>query len=123
MTDVSVRDSLLAYISDAHKDAYGFRPSSSWERYKEMSIEDLRKEADHLSEAVGEAIDLENQQKQVAIDRFEAMISKMMTDFGIDRETAIRWDIDAMDVGPYGMDYYAYKHGLPYNYFETAEAA
>jgi hypothetical protein len=52
---------------------------------------------------------------------FEAHIGKLMADFGIDRETAIRWDIQALgiteDVQVFGMCVYGYEHGLPYGYF------
>ena len=45
-----LRESLISYISDAHKDAYGFRPRGY--NYSEWSMEDLGEEVDRMSEVI-----------------------------------------------------------------------
>lgn len=48
------RDDLISYIWDAYKDLHGIRPR--FMNFDAMSIEDLRKEADFLSESIGAEI-------------------------------------------------------------------
>jgi hypothetical protein len=59
-----------------------------------------------------------------AVADFEAEIAKSMKDHGIDRETAIRWSIDASglteDVEQYGMEYFEDHLGLPYGHFANS---
>lgn len=115
-----VNDSLF---SDAHKDAYGFRPSQyTYQAWYAMSEAELVAERDSLYAAVEASIEEDRRAHQCAATRFEAMLAKSMADHGIDRATAIRWDMDAegiseRDVAAYGMDWYAYHHGLKYGYF------
>jgi hypothetical protein len=93
-----------------------------------MTIEELRAEADSLSEAVGRAIDEEREREKFAAARFETHISEIIASGAKDRETAIRWDMDALGVTQeeidfYGMDWYGYHHGLAHHYFEKKEEA
>ena len=46
--ELTEREQLLTYISDVHKDAYGFRPRGS---YSDYSVVELRAELDSLCEA------------------------------------------------------------------------
>jgi len=62
-----------------------------------------------------------------ATKTFEAHLSTLMQTHGIDRDTAIRWDLDAMglskdDLDFYGLGFYAYQHGLKTNYFDKTAA-
>lgn len=66
------REELLQYISDAHKDAFGFRPQMS--QYVDCSIEQLECEADDLSAAVGQAIEEEKQREAAALLEFQEML-------------------------------------------------
>lgn len=52
----SEREVLLSYISDAHKDAYGFRPSNRYAEYAAMSLDELHAEADRLGAAVWDIV-------------------------------------------------------------------
>ena len=60
--DLSERDQLLTYISDTHKDAYGFRPRGL---YNDMSVQELKVELDRLYEAASEEADrMQNLEKE-----------------------------------------------------------
>ena len=111
-------------LSDMHKDAYGFRPSpEQWERWNTMNNAQLDAEEADLQEAIQIAIREEAEAEAGAVVAFEAHITKLIADFGIDRATAIRWDLEAVglteDVKAYGMSAYAFEYGLPYGYFEA----
>lgn len=110
-------------LSDMHKDAYGFRPSpDQWARWNTMNNAQLNAEEASLAEAIGAAIAEEAENEAAATVSFETHIGKLMSDFRIDRATAIRWDLEALDITDdvkvYGMDLYAHEYGLPYRYFE-----
>ena len=123
MVALSERDALLTYISDAHKDAYGFRPRGNWERYSEMSIEELHAEADKLSVAVADAIEEEDLARHEAAVRFEQLVDQTIANGAADRATALRWIFEAEDitetVDMYGGSYASYHFGLNYSYFAT----
>lgn len=105
-------DSLINYISDAHKDAYGFRPRST--NYADWSIEALQEEADRLSEAVDRAIQEDRVRENEAIEKFEQSVQNLIGMGAGNRATAIRWICDAIDHGgDYG--YVCYELGLPYS--------
>lgn len=113
--------------SDLHKDAYGFRPSQgTWARWKAMSEAELTAEWDRLCRDLDAEVDRENAAFAAAEVAFEAHIAKLTADYGISRETAIRWDMDAMGIDAedtqfYGMDWYGHHHGLRMNYFGAAQ--
>jgi urocanate hydratase len=106
------RESLISYISDAHKDAYGFRPRGY--NYSEWSMEDLQEEADRMSEAVSRAIEEERVRENQAIAAFEQSIENLISMGAGDRKTAIRWICDAVDHGG-DLGYVCYELGLPYS--------
>ena len=125
LSEISQRDEMLQYLYEAHRDAYNHRPlPSTIAAWKAMSDIELSRECDIMSNDVHNAIEDQRQQESNAAIIFESHITKMMNDHNIDRETAIRWDIDALgiteDVKHYGMDYYAHHHGLYYLYFFKA---
>lgn len=114
------REDLLSYIYEATQDAYNYRPNM--DAYEAMSVEELMVEAQRLSDRVSIAIKEEEDEHRIAGENFEAFIAKMMSDHNIDRETAIRWDMDALNIDKesidfYGMDWYGYHHGLKMGYF------
>lgn len=114
------RDELLSYIYEATQDAYNYRPDMT--RYEAMTTAELYAQVDRLDRAVGVAIEAEAEEHRVAGERFEAHITKMMSDHNINRETALRWDMDALGIDKesidfYGMDWYGYHYGLKMGYF------
>ena len=87
------RQSLISYISDAHKDAYGFRPRGY--NYAEWTIADLEAEADRLSEAVTRAIEAEEVEQNRAVEAFEQAVQNTIAMGAGNRATALRWLTDA----------------------------
>lgn len=115
--------------SDFHKDVYGFRPGadkSMW--FRNLPYNEMKEEWDYLGDRLDEAVEDENREFDAAAVRYEAHIAEIMK-LGADREAAIRWDADAMDVatdfgdGEKVIDwgYYRHKHGLRYNYLLNGE--
>ena len=133
--EITARDSMLQYISDGHKDAYGFRPDLS--RYSEWSEDELSAECDRISDAVGESIRAEEQQKAEALAEWERQFTltlkaeeqqaealaewerqiTLTLDSGApDRDTAIEWllgaeQFDASDLA-YGSSYVSWHFGM-----------
>lgn len=105
------RDSLISYISDAHKDAYGFRPRGY--NYSEWSLEALQEEADRLSEAAERAFLEHKESENQAIEQFEQSVQNLIGMGAGNRATAIRWICDAIDHGG-DLGYVCYELGLPY---------
>jgi urocanate hydratase len=119
------REELFSYISDAHKDARGYRPRDwQWAEWTPLSTEELKKVAEDLSAEVHAEIEHERAVQKLAAERFEAHITNIISTGAKDRETAIRWDIQGLglenDVKWYGMDAYCFHYNLPYSYFKEA---
>lgn len=99
---------------DMYKDAYGVRPrgidTSNWT------------EADFEAEfkVLGEAIEREDIARRAAeaeaVTKFEQHVVNTMCMGARDRETALRWIMDASDAGG-DWEYFCYLNGLPYGYF------
>lgn len=83
------RDSLISYISDGHKDAYGFRPRHyDWDA---MSMAELEALADDISNEVTREIEREEARKVEAVANFQGFINEMISWGAKDRSTALRW--------------------------------
>jgi len=107
------RDDLMSYISDAHKDAYGFRPTY-WD-LSSKSIEELEAIADRMTDAVCDAIQRQRLEEEEALRVFEKEIAGVIDMGAGDRETAIRWIVDGLDMGGYAdAEYACYNLGLSY---------
>jgi hypothetical protein len=83
------RWSLINYIYDGHKDAYGVKGRHY--NFDAMSIAELEAEADRIDEAVVETIDRESAEEEAAIESFEATIASIIEVGAGNRETALRW--------------------------------
>ena len=115
------RQDLESYISDAHKDAYGFRARYN---FSDMSMAQLEAEADRLSDAVAEQIAESDRAKEQAVVKFNKLVDETIEMGAGDRETAIRWILDGVDPeGERDLDYACYMLGLPYRFFEQEQAA
>lgn len=116
------RAELLDVIATLHKNMHNVRLPGGM--YRDLTIDALRKVYQDYSASNEQYMTQYNAgQAQTAAD-FEAEIEKAMTDHGIDRDTAIRWDVDARgltdDVEHYGLEYYANERGLPGGYFPAS---
>lgn len=109
------RESLYSYISDASKDAQGFRVRFD---ISLMTTNELVAEADYWSGRVAEAIAKEREDQAAAVADFEALVKRTMAMGAGDWATAVRWlyeaAVDPRD--PMGEDSFKYDNGLPFSY-------
>ncbi len=90
-----------ALYSDAHKDAYGFRPRNGG-IHDPSTLEEYNAAIEECALTIAENAVVEQAQEADALARVEAEITAIMSDHGIDRPTAIRWWIAAEGVEPDG---------------------
>ena len=99
---------------DMYKDAHGFRPrhvdTSGW------TLAEFQAEFADL----GQIINREEAQRKVseadAIEKFEKHVTDTICMGARDRETALRWIMDASNANG-DWEYLCYDLGLPYQYF------
>jgi len=104
---------------DMYKDAHGVRPrgidTSTW------SLEDFRKEFDYLGQVIDREETARKSAEAEAAVKFEQHVTNTICMGAGDRETALRWIMDASDAGG-DWEYFCYLNGLPYGYFNKATA-
>lgn len=101
--------------SDLHKDVYGFRPSAAARQWAATcSDEEFRAEWDSLMRALEYSMAEEKRQEALALNEWNRHIYNLMIDHGVDRATAIRWDMEAEGTGP-DYEYYCWSRGLAYS--------
>ena len=111
---MSPRDSMLQYISDGHKDAYGYRPDMS--RYTGMSDAELEVVVKEIDDAVAKSIKEDEQRWANALAEWERQIALTIEAGASDRDTAIQWllgaeQFDGSDLA-YGASYVSYHFGM-----------
>lgn len=83
-------------VSDLHKDAYGFRPSSGWwSNWKAASSEAKQVIWDDLLESLEMAIEAEKDRELRAGREFESRVRENINLGAGDQATAIRWILQA----------------------------
>lgn len=86
-------------IRDLHKDARGFRPSQGWmEVFNGLSDVAKQETWDGLCRELNETMAEDELREAEALVDYNARIDGMVADYGIDRATAIRWDLESFDV-------------------------
>ena len=110
-------------VSDLHKDAFGFRPGERfWNAWNCMCDDEKQAEWDYLIESCHRAILAEQEQEKLAIERFEATVTRTIESGAGNRETAIRWIMDASSAARTNdWDFLCWEHGLPYGYFNRTK--
>ena len=112
--DLSERDQLLTYISDTHKDAYGFRPRGD---YSEMSVQELKDWLDRLYvDASEEAERVHNLEKE-SWKELKSHLANLVNMGAKDFRQALDWDMQAEDCVHEGFkDYgfYCYNKRIAY---------
>jgi len=107
------RDHLECYIYDAHKTAFGVKGRHY--NFKAMSLEELKAEADYISKACDEQMELEAKMEKEATERFEASVREYQKMAG-SRKDAIRWVLQAEGLeDERDPGYICYSLGLPYS--------
>lgn len=112
-------EQLQCIYSDAHKDAYGFRPRGCSDDLWN-SVEKLRAVIQQCSDHIERQQEFEKEAEARAIASFEEMVEATIKNGAKDRETALRWIADANDYNG-DWDYLCYTFGLPYGYFNKKE--
>ena len=113
--DLSEKEQLLTYISDVHKDAYGFRPRGT---YNDWSVPELKEELDRLCEAASEEADrihnLEKRSWLALKSHYANLVDMGAKDF----RQALDWDMQAEDCvqdGYRDYGFYCYHKNIAYN--------
>lgn len=114
-------EELWSYISDAHKDAHGFRPRHI--DFPNLSVGELEVIAEKVTVEVGETMRREEAMEKEATKDFETLVALHIRLGAPDRETALRWIADA--TGDWDTDggYVCWVHGIPYSYAIEINAA
>ena len=107
---LSEKEQLLQYISDAHKDAYGFRPRGQYG--DDWSVEELRVELDRLCDYANEVYELEKACEVERLEEFEANLVKLMNCGAKSRMEALRWIIEADEDAQRDPGYFMYMNGF-----------
>jgi hypothetical protein len=106
-------------FSDLYKDAYGSRPrGETMARFNSMTDQEQQAYMQELADEVAEDIDRERREEQRAEAKFETTISQIAEQFGVDFNTAVRWDMDANNVLPTfrtEVEHYFWSWGLSFD--------
>ena len=105
---------------DMYKDAWGVRPrgidTSNW------TIEDFDAEFESLQKTINANFEQEQAQQAEAVKKFEQHVTNTICMGARDRETALRWIMDASNADG-DWEYFCYLNGLPYRYFSVDKVA
>jgi hypothetical protein len=108
------------FYSDLHKDVYGCRPGAEGMRwFNALPYEDKCREYDRLCKQLEEQMEIESVQELHAEADFENTIYDLVKSGARDRETALRWYVDSLNLKEsdlwYGGSYVTYLAHLPYH--------
>ena len=108
-----------AIVSDLHKDAWGFRPSSYWwYRWNEGSDATKQSMWNSLTVDLEVAMAEEKARFDRAIAEYEARLAEYISIGAKDRATAIRWLVQSLELTEadkwYGASLICYRLGLPH---------
>jgi hypothetical protein len=99
---------------DMYKDAHGVRPrgidTSTW------TMQDFQLEFASLQEVIGREEANRQVAEKEAVAKFEQHVTNTICMGARDRETALRWIMDASNANG-DWEYLCYDLGLPYQYF------
>jgi len=104
--ELSELEQLECIYCDMHKDVYGVK--ARW--YRADSVEQARKDLARLEAALVAQMEEDARFQQEAITAFEQLVSSVCGD----RETAIRWQLQAYDTQD--VEHLEYRLGLPFGY-------
>lgn len=114
MEDRAIYDENI--LSDLHKDALGYRPSGDyWSYWKALTVAQKNKEWNHLCDTLEEEHKRMLEENERARKEWSAYIQGIADANGVSRETAIRWDMQALlDEGGMSEDEYRWTWNLPF---------
>ena len=109
-----------AIISDLHKDARGYHPRSTWWEIWSAAPDAEKQEIwDSLLDELEWESAREREEAERAVKNFESRIELLISTGARDRDTAIRWLVESLELSEidkmYGGSYVCYHLGLPYS--------
>jgi len=108
------RDSLITSVYEIHKDAYGVKGRHY--NFDAMSNKELEEELDHLIKVANAEREAEEKFEAEAYEKFEKQVEENIKLGAIDRETAIKWILEAEGLDKeYDSSYICYCLGLSYD--------
>ena len=110
---LQLKSELYQFISDASKDAYGFRSRFDW---TQRTVAELEAEADDLVVACARAFDEQEEAYHACTVAFEAKLLDLAACGAGDRSTALRWLRDAQDEHWRDAGSMCYLFGLRHSY-------
>ena len=117
--DLTEVEQLQSDFSDCYKEVYGFRPSAYYGSSEWHDAVWLKKQLANLEYNAACEISYQESAEANAIESFEKKVCNIIAAGANDRETAIRWILDANDATN-DPEILAYSLGLPYDYFKKA---
>ncbi len=112
--EMTVLEQMQCQYWDMYKDAYGVRPrgidTSSW------SESDFMAEFDMLAKVIEAEEIARKEAEAIAVEKFEQHVTNTICMGARDRETALRWIMDASTASG-DWEYFCFLNGLPYGYF------
>jgi len=112
--EMSELEQAQATYWDMYKDAHGVRPrgidTSTW------TMQDFQLEFASLQEVIVREEANRQVAEKEAVDKFEQHVTNTICMGARDRETALRWIMDASNANG-DWEYLCYDLGLPYHYF------
>lgn len=107
-------------VSDLHKDARGFRPSTGWWESWDYQDDDGKQAVwNSLLRELEETISEEKARELRAVEDFNVRVQKMLEVGARDEQQAYKWIVDSL--GPdrhslmYGGSWVCFTLGLPYS--------
>ena len=112
--EMTVLEQMQCQYWDMYKDAYGVRPrgvdTSGW------SESDFMAEFDTLAKVIEAEEIARKEAEAIAVEKFEQHVTNTICMGARDRETALRWIMDASTASG-DWEYFCFLNGLPYGYF------
>jgi len=107
-------------VSDLYKEVYGSRPREGfWRHWNESTSDEKQAIWDGLCRSHEAEMAAERERHARVIKEFEDLVLRQQEVGAPDRQTAIRWIVDSLELTEndlcYGADYVCYCLGLPYS--------
>lgn len=115
--EMSEQEQLACTHYDMYKDVYGVHPR--WIDYDNVTVEELKQWLADLQVALESVIEEEKRAQAAATEEFEAHVAATIANGAKDRETALRWIMDA-SICNGDWEFLCYEYNLPYGYFQKA---
>lgn len=114
--NLSRKEQLEAYVWDLYKEVHGIRPRHL--RLVDMTEAELEAMVDVLHEVLEQVDKARREAEAQAVVRFSKRVEDTIKSGAGDRETALRWIMEADDARG-DWEYLTYLNGLPYGFFKA----